>query len=489
MLAAAFVASVHGRAMDLPIDTVGVSFVFCTTAISKFGMFQPIAKAVKGSRPIVWAKSKFQDPLRLSPDEYAGLGHRPIGFYFADTAPGADSQKASLKSLRHDLEKLAHNFSRMQLTRGDLRHSKEAIDTIIAKVETHLEYGLPGEIRNSTLLPLLISEQARQSAKDPRAIRSARGFSFGRMATRASVAAAFLSGGLIWNQLSFNARMILYEVTDNFNTPVRTNLARLTNEKTGDLGVKWSLFLSNAQRAFEVHDKMVVTADQMGAVASKISKYNIEGASLEEMQQIWAKGELAFLNYRMELNSVLPDNVAVGRRYFVDGNIAYPLLFTTAATAVEVEINQHETNIRDLRRLQKAKGMLDAEDQEFLNKELAKLELSRRRMGTVLAMTRLHEIFYPEFSRPSWKPKTAAAGLLNTYPTVMEGLGLRYYAAEYHAELTNQLQALGAHLKGDARALEHAQKMLAERVARAGGVEIPIAPKFQEIAVEGAPER
>lgn len=275
--------------------------------------------------------------------------------------------------------------------------------------------------------------------------------------------------GIVASQVSWNFKNIMYETTDFVNTPIRTNISRLTNEKLGGIGVMMQMSITQMQQAVEAHRKMVATAEEMDEQAQKLAsgkKFAVDGMNLDEVKSAWLEGEEAFLEYRKELNSVLPDNVALGRSYFANANILTPLSFSTAISAAKTEVTLVEDRISNLEFRMKKEGQLSESDQQLLKAAYADLELNKRKMGTTLALVRVYQLFYPEHARPSWSDNPKKGNpFMNQYGEILDGLGFEYYAQEYNRELKEQLSALGLQISGaDINAVARRQKVLVDKI-------------------------
>lgn len=437
MLWASIRPSGHDRAPNGLPFTLSHSLSICKDGLAAIG-----AKI----NPLPYVRARFARPEPLTADQYRALAQKTVGEYFPNGVTPENTQ-----AFLDDLATLADNFERIHLRKGQLRHGPETRDKIIESVGFMLRQGTPDSISEKTLQELFLAEHLANSEEDlkkkpPVWDRYKRSFA------RAPVALGTVLLAVVWGQMQWNMKNIMYETTDFVNTPIRTNISRYTNDNLGWIGVKMQMGLTQIQQALDVRNKMIAATDQMDQAAAKMQaakKFQVDGVSLEEAKKMWLDAEQAFLEYRKELNSVLPDNVAMGRSYWNQAIVANPLTFVTALNTAKEQITTHEDRISNLSHRLAKDGSLSSEDARLLANSRVELEIAKRQMGTMLSLLKVYQTFYPEHSRPSWSgDPTQTNPYMTKYNAIMEGLGIEYYSAQYVAELREQMNALGQQLSG-----------------------------------------
>lgn len=405
-----------------------------------------------------------KDPLYVDTDTFRAISRRAVGSYF----PNGYTPEA-MAELTLDLQKMAANFERVNLKNGKLRNRDEVLAELTKALELMGRQDALENLEDRTLSSLFFDEHAERSkeqADRPRVMKRLAGKAF-----RIPVAVAAFTLGIVGQQLTWNLRMIGYETTDFVNTPIRNNISRVTNERLGWIGVTIQMSMSQLEQSVDIHNKMLAEVDKLDEVAAKANagkKFQIDGLTLDETKKLWLDGEKAFLEYRKEMNAVLPDLVAVGRGYYKDANIINPLTFSTAVNTVKTLISQSEDRISTLEHRRRQDGNLTEKDDHLLRQAYIDLEMAKRQMGTTLALIRIHQIFYPEYVRPSWSNEPSENPFMNQYGPIVDGLGLEYFAKEYTTEMRLQLAALGLQLSGaDLNAVARRQQEIANRL---GGI-------------------
>ncbi len=406
-----------------------------------------MGELAKRSNPGPYLSRKIWPAEGMTSEQYQALAGKNITTYFEDgVTPEAGEQ------LKNDLLSVADNFARMHLSSGKLRRVDQVKNELVQIVDYLVSQKDVRSIGDKTLESLFLEYLRNVSSPD-----LAKGPSWIKWSTqklvRAPVTIATGALAIVMSQAAWNMKNIMYETTDFVNTPIRTNVSRYTNTNLGWIGVRMQMGLTQIQQSIEIKGKMALEVDKMDAASVKLAaakKFQIEGASVEEAKKMWLNAEQAFLEYRNELNSILPDNVAVGRSYWNTAMVNIPLTFTTALNTSKSQITAFEDRISNLSHRKKVDSILSEEDEKLLADSYVDLEMAKRQMGTMLSLLKVYQAFYPEHSRPTWTgdPKQKNP-YMTGYASIMDGLGIEYYSTQYVQELRQQVTAMGHQLTGE----------------------------------------
>ena len=382
------------------------------------------------------------DLLRVSPSEYEQLRKNTVGSYF----PNGEASKENIDKFYADMDKVIHNIQRMQ----GIRLPKAGRgQTPVGCRPGHScpQWNGGSAARQDTRIIPARRTLCAQPAARPLG-RGRRLYSSGVNTTLFPYHAAKWLGKFSLDQLEFGFKVgviatIVGATFSIVTNPINNSITRYMNDKWGWLGVKLQMKLSDWQRASELKEQLEAQKNRLVDINRK---YRMHGMSEEDAMKLWTQTEEVALLYAKELSSVVPDNIKNGRSFYWEGNVNKPLSFITAAAGVNVEKMTHEAAVREFeRRGQQRKLTADEEKQlEFHRKQIA---VSRSRMGSILAMWRVTEIMYPEYTRASFMEDPNGPALLRSYDTLMKGLHLDDYADEYIKEFERQLDGLGITLQ------------------------------------------
>jgi hypothetical protein len=383
-------------------------------------------------------------PERLDEEGFAELGGRRLSSYF-----GKDR---TLEQLDVDVRRYLYNFSLVHTgrTRG-LREHDQLVDEW-TQIKTAFRHAPPDEATGQkTLRDFILDIHAKlisPKKKSPRRVTLRRAamrvvwFPVKLALKTARGVASFLGGSMkITFAVTVGAALLGFVLN-----PVAHNITAQLNEHFGWVSVGVQRQITEVDLWWHGNEATEAVADLEGArqkFEELHRKYRIGGISEAEAIRLWGEIEETSLLYSVEVSAVLPENIKDGRYYYREGNIVFPVYFATAAATVNNErmLQELRLDTLDARTAGRTLTIDEAAERQRL---LEGIEQSKQRMGAILAMWRVNEIFYPEFSRanfmtnnPDLKP------LMLSYETFTKGLRFDAYAEAYLEEFGKQLDLLG----------------------------------------------
>jgi hypothetical protein len=387
--------------------------------------------------------------------KYDEVARRNLTEYFKDAAAPTD---AEIKTFLEDFSYVYENFATIHLPSRTTARAQKHFEDLWQQVGPELVREPSFITRNANKsLESLFLERHFEATRTEAAKRDAQIRDLRHYAWRVVGLPYFglvKVGGMLLGESKWTGRLILATILGtafaNIHEPITANLSTFVNQHLGWVGVQLQMGITrltaDLERAREVHEQMQVTHQEMD---SATQKYRIRELSKDQAIKLWENLDETFLNYSKEMRSVIPDNIATGRAYYKDGNFTNPIAFVTAAATINIEKMEHESVVRTLKLKESLTkqplSLAESAELEFHSKQI---EVSKKRLGTVVAMWRVYEIIYPELTRAAFmKAGMDGHQIRASYEVYRQGLDFEAYAQEYTEQMKTALLALGMEIQ------------------------------------------
>lgn len=411
------------------------------------------------SKRMPWAP----DPKRITSEEYARIRENKVSAYF----PNGEITPENGENFLGDFRKLSDNFAVMHLKKGTTRKGKEVAEEIEKMHALLLRSGFLKEHGDKTLETLYLNENfLRGKPPNPRPLTLGSatlltlGFPF-KMAWWGSKAfGVYMFDGFKFGLKTAIGGTLAAAVVYTTIDPVRSAVDNFANQNLRGVQVTVAtavsqvetLFTNSVSHAKKAISQKMTAKEKMEKLTDDLSEINRKYAMKEmeygEAVKLWEQIIPTLLNYRAEMSSVIPDNIASGRVYYRDANISYPLLFVDSMMTANSELMNHKQLVLLYEAKKRELGSLSEEDEKTLQYHRNELPKSKQRMGAALCAWKVHAILYPEFNRANFmeeRPETLP--LMRSLSVFEENFRMQDYASEFESEMRRQLKQLGINLK------------------------------------------